>query len=96
MRLSKIAKEFNVGVTSLIECLEKKAKVTVEGGPNYNATDEQYALLAREFNKDKSVKQESERERQERQQNREKIKEETKAQNVQPKPEKAVTQVTRN
>ena len=91
MRLSKIAKEFNVGVTSLIECLEKKAKVTVEGGPNYNATDEQYALLAREFNKDKSVKQESERERQERQQNREKIKEETKAQNVQPKPEKAVT-----
>ena len=90
MRLSKIAKEFNVGVTTLIEYLEKKAKVTVEGGPNYNATDEQYALLAREFNKDKSVKQESERERQERQQNREKIKEESKAQNVQPKPEKAI------
>ena len=90
MRLSKIAKEFNVGVQSLIECLEKKAKVSVEGGPNYNTTDEQYALLAREFNKDKSVKQESERERQERQQTREKIKEETKIQ-TSPKPEKVVT-----
>ena len=80
MRLGKVAKDFNVGVQTLIECLEKRTGVTVEGGPNYNVSDEQYALLSKEFNKDKSVKQESERERQERQQTRDKIKEETKIQ----------------
>ena len=80
MRLGKIAKDFNVGVQTLIEFLEKRTGVTVEGGPNYNANDDQYALLSREFNKDKSVKQESERERIERQQTRDKIKEETKVQ----------------
>ena len=78
MRLGKIAKDFNVGVQTLIEFLEKRTGVTVEGGPNYNASDDQFALLSREFNKDKSVKQESERDRLERQQTRDKIKEETK------------------
>lgn len=85
MRLNRIAKEFNVGVQTLVEFLEKKAGVTVEG-PMANVTDEQYEMLRKEFNKDKSVKEESERERQERQHTREKIKEETKA-----APEKAQT-----
>ena len=55
MRLGKIAKDFNVGVQTLIECLEKRTGVTVEGGPNYNVSDEQYALLSKEFNKDKAT-----------------------------------------
>lgn len=84
MRLGKIAKDFNVGVQTLIEFIEKRTGVTVEGGPNFNVSDDHYALLSKEFNKDKSVKQESERERQERQQTREKIKEETKVQPSRP------------
>ncbi len=78
MRLNKIAKDFNVGVQTLMEFLEKKAGVTVDG-PMASVTDEQYEMLRKEFNKDKSVKEESERERQERQQTRDKIKEETRA-----------------
>src|SRR5574344_525346 len=86
MRLGKIAKDFNVGVQTLIEFIEKRTGVVVESGPNFNVSDEQYSLLSKEFNKDKSVKQESERERQERQQTREKIKEESKIQPIKPTP----------
>ena len=76
MRLNKIAKDFNVGVQTLMEFLEKKTGVAVDG-PMANVSDDQYEMLRKEFNKDKSVKEESERERQERQQTRDKIKEET-------------------
>ena len=80
MRLNKIAKDFNVGIQTLVEFLEKKTGVTIEGPVAMaNVTDEQYELLRKEFNKDKSVKEESDRERQERQQTRDKIKEESKA-----------------
>jgi len=89
MRLNKIAKDFNVGVQTLMDFLEKKAGVTVDG-PMASVTDEQYEMLRKEFNKDKSVKEESERERQERQQTRDKIKEETRAVAT-PAPEKAHT-----
>ena len=78
MRLSKIAKDFNVGMQTLVEFLEKKGgDPSVKWQPMSNVSDEQYALLAKEFNKDKSVKEASERERQERIQTRDKIKEET-------------------
>ena len=78
MRLNKIAKDFNVGVQTLADFLEKKTGATFEGPlPMVSVTDEQYEMLRKEFNKDKSVKEESERERQERQQTRELIKEET-------------------
>ncbi|MBQ0057009.1 MAG: translation initiation factor IF-2 [Bacteroidales bacterium] len=83
MRLNKIAKDFNVGVQTLMEFLEKKAGVTVDG-PMANISDEHYNMLRKEFNKDKSVKEESERERQERQQTRDKIKEETRVVNSTP------------
>ena len=80
MRLNKIAKDFNVGIQTLVEFLEKKTGVTIDGPiAMANVTDEQYEMLRKEFNKDKSVKEESDRERQERQQTRDKIKEETKA-----------------
>ena len=78
MRLSKIAKDFNVGLQTLVDFLEKKGgDPSMKWSPMSNVTDEQYALLAKEFNKDKSVKEASERERQERLQTRDKIKEET-------------------
>jgi len=78
MRLSKIAKDFNVGINTLVEFLEKKGgDPNMKWTPMSNVSDEQLALLSREFNKDKSVKEASERERQERMQTRDKIKEES-------------------
>ena len=76
MRLSKIAKDFNVGIQTLVEFLQKKGGNS-DWGPNSNVPDDMFEMLSREFNKDKSVKQASERERQERLQTRDKIKEET-------------------
>ena len=78
MRLNKVAKELNVGINTLVEFLEKKGgDPNMKWTPMSNVTDEQLALLTREFNKDKSVKEASERERQERMQTRDKIKEES-------------------
>lgn len=77
MRLSKIAKDFNVGIQTLVEFLNKKGKPATKWGPMSNVPDDLYEQLSREFNKDKSVKLASERERQERLQTRDKIKEET-------------------
>ena len=78
MRLSKIAKDFNVGIQTLVEFLEKKGgDPTMEWKPMSQVPDHLYELLSKEFNKDKSVKQASERERLERLQTRDKIKEET-------------------
>ena len=77
MRLSKIAKDFNVGIQTLIEFLEKKAGTAESWGPMSNVPDDLYEQMSREFNKDKSVKMASERERQERMQTRDKIKKET-------------------
>ena len=78
MRLSKIAKDFNVGIQTLVEFLEKKGgDPTMEWKPMSQVPDHLYELLSKEFNKDKSVKQASERLRLERLQTRDKIKEET-------------------
>ncbi len=77
MRLSKIAKDFNVGIQTLVEFLEKKSKAAESWGPMSNVPDDLYELMSREFNKDKNVKMASERERQERMQTRDKIKKET-------------------
>lgn len=78
MRLSKIAKDFNVGIQTLVDFLEKKGDdSSVKWTPMSNVSDQQYELLSREFNKDKSVKEASKRERQERMLTRDKIKEET-------------------
>ncbi len=78
MRLSKIAKTLNVGIQTLIEFLEKKGgDPNTKWGPMSQVEDSLYELLRKEFNKDKSVKEASERERQERIQTRDKIKEET-------------------
>ncbi len=82
MRLSKIAKDFNVGIQTLVEFLEKKSNNTTEWGPMTNVPDDMFEMLSHEFNKDKYVKLASERERQERQQTRDKIKEETRQVNA--------------
>ncbi len=63
MRLSKIAKEFNVGVGTLSEFLEKKFKDFESSNPNVSVTDAQYEALCKEFKKDKSFKEHADKER---------------------------------
>ncbi|MEG1616817.1 MAG: translation initiation factor IF-2 [Bacteroidales bacterium] len=65
IRLSKVAKDFNVGIQTLVESLQKKG-VSVENNPNTKISDEQYNLLLKEFSKDKNLKIESDRISQER------------------------------
>ena len=91
MRLNKIAKDFNVGVQTLIDFIEKRTKAPFEGGPMTSVPDDIYEMLSREFNKDKSVKEQSERQRQQMQEARDKIKEETNKAKQQASSTKAVT-----
>ena len=57
-RLSKVAREFNVGINTLIEFLRNKGE-EVSSNPNTRLTDEQYAILAKQFSSDGEVKRES-------------------------------------
>ncbi|MDO5571265.1 MAG: translation initiation factor IF-2 [Bacteroidales bacterium] len=65
IRLSKVAKDFNVGIQTLVESLQKKG-VSIDSNPNTKISDEQYNLLVKEFSKDKNLKIESDRISQER------------------------------
>lgn len=59
-RLGKIAREFNVGITTIVEYLQKKGH-EVESNPNAKITDDQYALITKEYSKDIDIKKESEK-----------------------------------
>lgn len=59
-RLSKIAREFNVGITTIVEFLHKKGE-KVDSNPNTKITPQQYDLLIEEFSSDLSIKKESEK-----------------------------------
>ena len=56
----------NVGISTVVEFLQKKG-YTVEANPNTKITEEQYAVLVKEFSTDKNLRIESERFIQERQ-----------------------------
>ena len=56
----------NVGIATVVEFLQKKG-YTVEANPNTKISEEQYAMLVKEFSTDKNLKKESERFIQERQ-----------------------------
>ncbi|HXK75258.1 MAG TPA: translation initiation factor IF-2 [Bacteroidaceae bacterium] len=56
IRLNKVTRELNVGITTIADFLQKKG-YTVDANPNAKISDEEYALLVSEFNKDKNVKQ---------------------------------------
>ncbi len=60
IRLNKAAKEFNVGITSLVEFLAKKGH-QVEMNPNTRITPEQYELLAKAFASEREVKENADR-----------------------------------
>lgn len=58
VRLSKVAREFNVGVSTIVEFLHEKG-IKVSSDPNAKLSDEDYSLLAKEFSSDSDVKKES-------------------------------------
>ncbi len=58
IRLSKLARELNVGISTLIEEAEKKG-IKIENNPNTKLSKEVVQVLEKEFAKDKSVKEES-------------------------------------
>lgn len=66
IRLNKVTRDLNVGIATVVEFLQKKG-FTVEANPNTKITDEQYAILVKEFSTDKNLRIESERFIQERQ-----------------------------
>ncbi len=66
IRLNKVTRDLNVGITTVVEFLQKKGH-TIEASPNAKITEEQYAVLVKEFSTDKNLKKESEKFIQERQ-----------------------------
>ncbi|MDP4201354.1 MAG: translation initiation factor IF-2 [Bacteroidota bacterium] len=66
IRLNKVVKDLNVGLSTAVEFLRKKGHV-VEENPNFKISEDQYTILVKEFSNDKDLKIKSERETQMRQ-----------------------------
>ena len=58
VRLSKVAREFNVGLSTIVEFLHNKGS-KISSDPNAKLTDEEYDMLAKAFSTDSKVKKES-------------------------------------
>ena len=59
-RLSKIAREFNVGISTIVEFLNKKG-YEIDSNPNTKITEDIYDILIEEYSTDISAKKESDR-----------------------------------
>ena len=59
VRLNKVTKEFNIGLQTAVEFLQKKGFSEVEANPNYKISDEQFNLLQQEFSTDKGLRTEA-------------------------------------
>jgi translation initiation factor IF-2 len=59
-RLSKIASEFNVGISTIVDFLKKKGH-DIDANPNTKVASELYALLSKEYRSDISAKKDAER-----------------------------------
>ncbi|HSV89131.1 MAG TPA: translation initiation factor IF-2 [Bacteroidales bacterium] len=55
-RLSKIAREFNIGTLTIVEFLAKKGTI-IENNPNTKISDSAYELLCKEFQQEKKFKE---------------------------------------
>lgn len=60
IRLSKVARELNVGIGTIVDFLHKKG-INIEANPNTKISEEHYALLLKEYSKDLSLKKEIEK-----------------------------------
>jgi translation initiation factor IF-2 len=58
IRISKVVKEFNIGISTLVEFLKKKG-FEVEASPNAKISAEEYRLAQVEFDKEVTLKEES-------------------------------------
>ncbi|MFO7977074.1 MAG: translation initiation factor IF-2 [Bacteroidales bacterium] len=56
LRLSKVAREFNIGTSTIVEFLNKKG-FSVDNNPNTKIPGEAYALLVKEFQGEKNLKE---------------------------------------
>ena len=54
IRLNKVTRDLNVGITTVVEFLQKKG-YTIEASPNAKITEEQYDVLVKEFSTDKNL-----------------------------------------
>lgn len=59
IRLNKVVRDLNVGMSTIVDFLEKKGK-PIESNPNAVVTDEQLALLNKEYKNDKDIRQDAE------------------------------------
>jgi translation initiation factor IF-2 len=64
-RLSKVAGEFNLGISTIVEFLSSKGKA-IESNPNTKIDQELYDLLLQEYSSEKAAKQQVEEVRQEK------------------------------
>jgi translation initiation factor IF-2 len=55
LRLSKIAREFNIGTSTIVDFLAKKG-ISIDTNPNTKISQEAFDMLAKEFQKEKSLK----------------------------------------
>lgn len=60
IRLSKLAREFNVGISTIVEFLNKKG-IEIDSNPNNKVSGEAYDILAKEYSSDVNLKKESEK-----------------------------------
>ena len=58
IKISKVAREFNVGLPTVIDFLQKKG-ITVDDNPNAKINDDVYQILLKEFQPDRKQKSES-------------------------------------
>lgn len=61
LKLIKVAKEFNVGLHTIVETLHGKGFTGVEEKPMADITDDMLAVLQKEFQKDLAIKQEADK-----------------------------------
>lgn len=59
-RLSKLAKEFNVGIQTIVEFLHKKG-IEVNPNPNTKVSEDACLLLEKEYKSDVKVKRDAEK-----------------------------------
>ena len=84
VRLNKALKELNVGINTVAEFLQKKGAALQDATPNAKITDEQYALLKKEFGEDmkqnaetkQKIQNQKEKEQQEKKERQQALKEE--------------------
>ena len=92
-RLSKVAREFNVGTSTIVDFLKTKGK-DIESSPNTKIEQDLYDLVLGEFSNEKSVKEKIDEVRIEKKEKKEEVAAETVVEEVIEEPKVEVVQET--